>query len=50
MQILIIDASYLCLLYNIRCHSLPNLSDLWPANASKIDIKEVMESNLYPFI
>lgn len=34
----------------IRCHSLPNLSDLWPANASKIDNKEVMESNLYPFI
>lgn len=47
MQILNIDASYLCLLYE---YSLPNLSDLWPANASKMDNKEVMETNLYPFI
>lgn len=36
----------------IRCHSLPNLSDLWPENASKIESSngEVMETNLYPFI
>lgn len=34
----------------VRCHSLPNLSDLWPADASKIDNIEVMETNLYPFI
>lgn len=34
----------------IRHHSLPNLPDLWPADATKIDDKEVMETNLYPSI
>lgn len=31
---------------------LYQISDLWPANASKIDNKEEMETNLlvYPFI
>lgn len=47
-----VNTNNTCYLYvsEIRYHSLPNLNDLWPADASKIGDKKVMKTNPYPSI
>lgn len=47
-----VNTNNTCYLYvsEIRYHSLPNLHDLWPADASKIGDKKVMKTNPYPSI